>query len=114
MTETCVVGLFLYYLYANQTKTKLTLPLFEWKIIVMKIRLSRFIPILLIALAATLPTGCAPMVYDDNPHFSHHRYPPKPVQKPKPIPKPKPKPKPTPSKPAPAPTPGRPGTNNHR
>lgn len=82
----------------------------------MKRRFSHFIPILLIGLVATLSTGCAPMVYDSNPHFSHHRVPPKPM--PKPLPKPAPgygKPgSPAPVKPGNQPTPGRPGTNNHR
>lgn len=91
----------------------------------MKRKISRFVPILMIALVGILSTGCMPMVYDDNPHFSHHRNPPKP----RPIPAPAPRPgnqgpgynpgKPGPDRPAPAPakpqpTPGRPGTNNHR
>ncbi|MBD5310330.1 MAG: hypothetical protein HDS10_07935 [Bacteroides sp.] len=83
-------------------------------------KITRMGSILMIALVGILSTGCMPRVYDDNPHFSHHRNPPKPIP-PRPVMPPKPAPgKPgTPAKPTPQPSPnqpapGRPGTNNHR
>ncbi|MDE6007791.1 MAG: hypothetical protein K2G90_01120 [Muribaculaceae bacterium] len=91
----------------------------------MKKKVFRLPLIMMVAVVGLLSTGCAPMVYDSNPHFSHHRVPPKPM--PKPLPPSRPnygipapgqpgnniKPAPAPGQPNPN-TPGRPGNNNHR
>lgn len=94
----------------------------------MRRKIFRFMPVALIALVGVVSTGCMPRIYDDNPHFSHHRNPPKPMPPARPMPvkpalapgKPGVAPAPgRPTKPAPTPAPtqpapGRPGTNNHR
>ncbi|MDE5975028.1 MAG: hypothetical protein K2G69_00610, partial [Muribaculaceae bacterium] len=36
----------------------------------------RRLSILTVAFAGLCLSGCAPMVYDSTPHFSHHRFPP--------------------------------------
>lgn len=99
----------------------------------MKRNVFRLASIMMIALAGVCASGCAPMVYDSNPHFSHHRVPPRPMPQPIPPGRPvyikpapgKPVVQPGPNKPGqnkpgqqPGPAnpnnPGRPGTNNHR
>lgn len=43
----------------------------------MKTRILSRLSVLAIALTGLCLSGCAPMVYDSNPHFSHHRLPPR-------------------------------------